>query len=284
MDNNNDDFPWRKHTKDELINEYEKLKNKLNNTDIIFPIPYSRIGYKCSNNFFQYERIKTPSQGKKSCFDFWQTNKEKIEKNNKLTSSHDLFTTIVFMNHAPSQFPIFIAGQIYKYFKTKKVLDPFAGWGDRCLAAMALDIDYTGIDINTNLEPLYDNMISTYESKSKIKIIFKNCNKVNINRINYDLIFSSPPYWNDKNKLLEKYYNCENDYEIFMNDCLIPFIIKSLQKNPNIWVCLNIPPQMYNDIKKTKIGVCKKIIRFNTGSNTNGKNHSKNLTNCIYCF
>ena len=56
------------------------------------------------------------------------------------------------MNHPPAQFPPFLAGQIYKYFDATNILDPYAGWGDRCIAAMALDINYIGIDSNTHLE------------------------------------------------------------------------------------------------------------------------------------
>ena len=61
-------FPWRKHNKNELLDEYEKLKHKLENIIIKFPIPYLRSGMKCSNIFFQKERLKTPSQNKISCF------------------------------------------------------------------------------------------------------------------------------------------------------------------------------------------------------------------------
>ena len=60
---------------------------------------------------------------------------------------------------------------LIKKIKATKVLDFTAGWGARLIAAMALDIDYTGIDANKALKPGYDKIIKTLRpySKSKIK-------------------------------------------------------------------------------------------------------------------
>jgi DNA modification methylase len=275
------DFPWRNYTKNELFQEYNKLRDK----KIIqkFPFFYSRLGLKCSNYFFQYERLNTPSQGKISCVEFWNKNKDKIIKyNNQKHIKNDLFSNIVFMNHAPSQFCVLIAMQIYKYFQPSKILDPFAGWGDRCLAAMAMDIDYIGIDSNPNLENAYKEMINFYPTKSEVEIIHDYCENINLSKINFDFVFSSPPYWNKKHQILEKYNKCNENYNIFLNKVLIPFITKCLKKNSNIWICLNMPEHMYKDIAKN-IGECKKILYFNSGSNTNSKNNGKN-NNIIYCY
>lgn len=47
---------FRKYTEDELLAEFYKLSNS--------PIELKRknIGYKCSNAFFQHERMNTPSR------------------------------------------------------------------------------------------------------------------------------------------------------------------------------------------------------------------------------
>jgi 16S rRNA G966 N2-methylase RsmD len=281
------DFPWRKYTKKELLDEFMKLKMKLNESSVFFPITYSRLGLKCSNNFFQFERLKTPSQKKISCYEFWKQKRSKVLEYYNSTSnnsSNDLYSTISFMNHAPSQFPIFGAGQIYKHFNSKKILDPYAGWGDRCLAAMALDIDYIGIDSNTRLKPLYDKMIKYFPTKSKIEIIYEKCENVDLKHIEYDLIFSSPPFWDKTSSiLLEKYYKSEEDYETFINDSVIKLIKNSLKYNPKVWVCLNMPKTMYDDIKN-KIGSCKKVVKFKSGLTKNSKNHSNSKLSNIYCF
>lgn len=276
-------FPFRKYLKKDLIDEFNKLKNKLDEYKPQRKLKYLQVGLKCSNNFFQYERIKTPSQGKISCFDFWKKNYEKIiEYHDKSNSSNNLFATIIFLNHGPSQFPPFIAGQIYKKFNATKILDPFAGWGDRCLAAMSLNLDYTGIDLNDRLKPYYKNMVNYYESDSKVKMYFKNCMDVDINKIDFDFVLTSPPYWNKNKKLLEKYNKTDEDYDFFINSILIPFILKCKRKNAEIIVCINMPEMMYNDVKK-EIGKCSQKLTFTTNYNSKSKNNSRNKK-FIYCF
>jgi DNA modification methylase len=273
-------FPWRKENKKDLLKEYKKLSDRLDNINeykVKFPIQYLRTGMKCSNYFFQKERIKTKSQNKISCYDYWFEKKDKIIKYNKKNKSHDLFTTIVFLNHAPSQFPLMTAGIIYKYFGATKILDPYAGWGDRCIAAMAMNIDYIGIDSNKKLKPLYDRMINYYPTDSKIEIIYDKSENVNLKKLDFDLIFSSPPFWNKKKTiLLEKYHGMDIDYDSFIHESLINLITTVWRFKPSVWICLNITKDMYDDIKKI-IGPCKKIIKFKTTLNT------KKL-NSIFCF
>lgn len=285
-----DAFPFRQHTKIELLEEYEKMRSKLNDvTEIIFPIPYSRIGYKCSNNFFQYERMKTPSWNNIDCFTFWSKKKDKIiafHESRKHLNSRDLMATTIFMKHAPAQFPPYIAGLIYKYFNAKKVLDPFAGWGDRCLAAMAMGISYTGIDCNTNLIPLYEAMIDFFPHKGKVRMMFDKCENVDLSKIDFDFIFTSPPFFHEfKNKmeLVEHYHNSEKDYSDFISECLLKLIMNIIKTKPEVWICLNITEMMYDDLEPI-IGKCNKIITFKSASNLSGKNHSKTSLNNVYCY
>jgi DNA modification methylase len=275
-------FPWRKYTKEELLEDYNNLRKNIENTKkITFPLNQSNIGRKCSNFFFQYERMKTRSQNKISCYDFWYKKKSIIENYHK-SRSGDLFSTINFLNHCPSQFPPFVAGQIYKYFGASKVLDPFAGWGDRCISAMSMDIDYIGIDSNIHLKPYYSKMIKYFPTNSKVKMIYKKCETVDLNKLDFDFVFTSPPYWRKKDKILsEEYFNSEKDYNLFLHNTLIPFIQKCLKKNENIWICINIPEYMYMDLKKY-IGPCKKKLSFKSFGNTKSKNREKN--NYIYCY
>lgn len=279
------DFPWRNHSKKELLDEFTKLKNKINNDEIsIKNLKSSRVGLKCSNYFFQYERLKTPTHGnKKSCHDLWKDNKNKIiEYVEKNELKYDLFTTICFLKNPSSQFPIYVACQIYKYFNAKNVLDPYAGWGDRCLAAMSLDINYTGIDSNDKLKKHYDKMINLYPTKSDIEIIYDKSENINLNEIIFDLVFTSPPYWNLNKKITEKYNDCETDYNNFMTNSLIPIIKKCLKKK-NIWICINIPENMYDDLIKY-IRKCDKIIKFGSRQNSKNCDHGKLKLNSIYCY
>ena len=255
-------FPWRKYSKKELIDEFKKLK-KYDKKCM-----KSLIGYKCSNNFFQKVRLKTPNVNNVNTFEMWKNphiKKKVINYQTKLKK--DKFGALVYITHPPSQFPIILAKYIYKLFNCTHVFDPYAGWGDRCLAAMASDIDYTGTDTNIKLKTPYRKMINLYKpySNSKVNIIFKKAEdyiKTN-NNPKFDLIFSSPPFWKKKHNkfvLQEKYNKCESNYYKFLNNSLIT-IIKYGQKN-KIPVCMYINKKMYIDVS-LKIGKCKKKINYN---------------------
>ena len=209
-------FPFREYKNDELLKEFTKLKNKE-------PSLQSKIGYKCSNCFFQYERFNTSTHKHKSCLEYWNNPKKReyVLKYNK-TSKKDLFGDIQFLYHPPSQFSPIIAKYIYTFFKAKSVFDPFAGWGDRCLAAMSLDIDYFGTDTNTRLRKPYKKMVNFYSKKSNSNVTIKyiSCIKIDIENLNFDFVFTSPPFF-EKKKSIENYHNFKDSYEYFLQYILV---------------------------------------------------------------
>ena len=142
---------------------------------------------------------------------------------------------------------------LYKVFGATKVLDPTAGWGGRMLGAWALDIEYTGIDTNTNMAEAYRRMIEKLDS-DKMKMIFENCLDVDFSQIEYDFVLTSPPYIN-----LEIYENMtpHESNKAFYEKFLIPLLNKCLAniKN-NGYVCFNISPQMYKDLLKHGFRAC----------------------------
>jgi 16S rRNA G966 N2-methylase RsmD len=270
------DFPWRVYTEEEIQKEYLNLQKKLKNK-FTPPLSTSRIGYKCTDKFFQKQRLNTPSDTNISCVKYWCKKKEKIiEYQQKQKYKKDLFGTIVFMKKAPSHFSPYIAGCIYKYFNATKVLDPYAGWGDRCLAAMALGIDYIGIDSNPNIISCFQDMISTFVHKGEICIINDKCENIDLKSFKADLIFSSPPFWKNK-KLLEKYTGCEVDYDKFLKESL--FKIFNLFQGL-IPICLYINNQMYNSLEK-HFGKPKEIIPFNSSTVLRSSNRT---IHSIYCW
>lgn len=262
-------FPWRIYTTEELTKEYERLKIKLK-TDIKFPIPFSTIGFKCSNCFFQYERMNTPGIGRPSTINYWNKAQDTVIKfSNK--ENRDYFSTLNYFNHTPSQFPIVTAAKIYEYFNVKNVFDPYAGWGDRCLAAMALGVNYTGIDCNKVLKEPFKEMIKFYSHNSRIKIKINKSENININSLDFDFVLTSPPFWK-KGQMLERYNDIEIEYETFLKISLIP-IFKKIIKH-KVWICLYIPDDMYKDLVEI-FGECTQIILFKTNSKTISK---------LYCW
>lgn len=263
----NTEFPWRQYTKEQLLDEYKRLKRIINKNSSQ-PYPFSITGYKCSNYFFQYERMKNKGRkGRKSTIEFWNINKDKFIKYCQ-ENNRELFGELNFNNHAPAQFPPVIAGKVYKYFNAKKVLDPYAGWGDRCIAALAMNIDYTGIDSNINLKSAYDNMISFYPSTSRIDMHYMYSENYTYDD-NYDLVLSSPPFWED-NRLLEIYPHTKTDYKLFLTESLIPIINRYKKKAT---VCMYISATMYNDIVEY-VGECSDKIIFKTSNCRKGQSYN----------
>ena len=271
---NGKSFPWRKYTEKELIDEFYRLTQKITKPNK-FPLPFSTIGFKFTNAFFQYERMNTPGIGRPSTIQYWQKNYLNVIKFSKKVN-RDLFSTLNYFNHAPSQFPIVTAGKIYKYFGAKKILDPYAGWGDRLLGAMAVDIKYIGIDSNKNLQELFKYMLSFLKSMKTnsestehqlelfnnftfaSKVIINKCENVDIEKLDYDFVLTSPPFWT-KDKMIERYGDIEIQRTEFMKNSLIPVVSKCF--NSGVWVCLYIPEDMYNELKNI-IGPSRKILQF----------------------
>ena len=95
--------------------------------------------------------------------------------------------------------------EMYTKYKAKRVLNFCAGWGGSAVAAAALNLDaYYGVEINSDLKQPYDNMIKFLETKcaTKFENTIADAVEVDYSNMNYDTVFSSPPYY-----FLEKYAN-----------------------------------------------------------------------------
>jgi hypothetical protein len=77
----------------------------------------------------------------------------------------------------------------------KKWLDISAGWGDRLIAAMSLDMDYVGFDPNVELQPGHSQMIATFGNPNRHRVIYEPFEKGTIPPGPYDVVLSSPPYF-----------------------------------------------------------------------------------------
>lgn len=97
-----------------------------------------------------------------------------------------------------SPFKITNALEIYQIFSPTTVIDPCMGWGGRLFAAMALDINYIGCDSNINLRKPYKQLQNDFREKhnSTVKLYFKDALSLNYSKLNYDMVFTSPPYFN----------------------------------------------------------------------------------------
>src|SRR4051812_29978888 len=84
----------------------------------------------------------------------------------------------------------------------RKYLDISAGWGDRLVGAIACDLDlYVGVDPNQNLKSGHDAIIRTLADDGsgtlnpKYQIVYQPFQSATIPDTQFDLVFTSPPYF-----------------------------------------------------------------------------------------
>ena len=87
---------------------------------------------------------------------------------------------------------------------------------------MLLNINYCGIDLNYDLKPIYDKLLSDFlgqdQCSSTIDLHFKDALSVDYSKLNkkYDMVFTSPPYENiEIYKHMEK--KTTDEWTIFYN-------------------------------------------------------------------
>lgn len=97
-------------------------------------------------------------------------------------------------------------------YKPKSIFDPFAGWGERALAANLKGVDYVGVDINSSLRTGYDAMIN--------ELSLHHVNLITDSALSYkysaDMVLTCPPYFD-----VEHYTNIgleSQSYEQFLKD------------------------------------------------------------------
>jgi len=157
-----------------------------------------------------------------------------------------------------NQFRPTFAKWIYCTLKpTVGILDFSAGWGGRCMAAMALGIPYIGIDANTSLRLPYERMIKAYEPTADVTMIFKPSETVDFSKFKYDLVFTSPPYF-----MLERYANMPaySGNAGFIEEFFRPVISKVWKHlMPGGKMALNMPHEMYMSVRDLLPKVSRRI-------------------------
>jgi len=143
------------------------------------------------------------------------------------------------------------------YHPRVAVLDFSAGWGGRCLGAMALGIPYIGIDTNKDLRPAYERMAKELdpESNSKVSMRFQDAAATVFSRFKYDMVFTSPPYFKTV-RPIEGYAHMPDykDRADFNARFLFP-VVRNTYSNlaRGGTYALNIPDDMYDEIKAAGI-------------------------------
>lgn len=208
--------------KNRLKNKYSVSKgsNKKNIFEGIntFLVNFSR-DYKdfniLSDMFMEDLRMKCKLIGREySPFEYFHKKSEKLGiitlKKYGVITPYTTSETLWHINEAKActNFrPTNMVSMIQLFFPDHKtnnirILDPSSGWGDRLIASIATDSIYTGVDPNTKLLERYEQIIDFFKyPREKITLIQKPFENLDIkkevkNYKEYDMVFTSPPYFN----------------------------------------------------------------------------------------
>lgn len=164
--------------------------------------------------FTEVVRIQCKFKNNISPFDYWVKNYDELIRGStdqsgilNIQKLRDLmYKNIKFCNN----FRISVALTIYKLFNANKILDPSAGWGDRLIAAIGhRATNYIGVDPNEKLHQHYNDIIKFLVDEDKRQnymVINDGFEYANIPKKDYDLVFTSPPFFD-----LEEYSTSKKD-------------------------------------------------------------------------
>lgn len=178
-----------------------------------------------SDYFTETSRVLAKRYNAKSLMEYWEQDKHKLLNLTPKEQREYLYKTYPEVNtFRPSNLVAII-----KKFKPHSILDMSAGWGDCLIACLAKNVDYLGVDPNTNND--YQSVINFFSHTSKAKVICSPFEKVDLQNEKFDMMFSSPPYFN-----LE-IYNDEASQSHHIKNWYNDFLMFSIKK---IWQHLNI--------------------------------------------
>lgn len=235
--------------------------------------PLSRIGLKTLDYFFLGHRLKAKTKRHISFAEAMKDRKvvrylnEKIRQikadSEAIFSNRDellrqQYSVFQLYYGTINQFRPTEALRVYCTLQPKVgILDFSAGWGGRCLGAMALGIPYIGIDANRQLEGAYRAMKEAIAPDADVQMLFQPSETVDFGRFKYDLVFTSPPYF-----MLEEYEGMPKyeGQEGFMEHFFRPVIEKAWKHlKSGGYMALNMPEEMYKGIKHMMPPLNRKI-------------------------
>jgi hypothetical protein len=220
----------------------------------------------------EYARIEAKRYDKdQSPLEYFNTHKaelinECIDKTGAI-DSFEIREIIWRKKYEATNFKVTLATGIYIYFNARRILDISAGWGDRLIAAIGQHAErYLAYDPNKKLYPGHKQIMDTFSEYMKsgtthFEIRYEPFESANLGSELFDLIFTSPPYFN-----LEIYDTTDTEgtqsiskYNLF-EGWLTSFLFRSLL---NAWNHLQVGGNMVIHI--TDFGghsICEPMILF----------------------
>ena len=172
-----------------------------------------RVGNRSSDYFHQLSRWHCDSINAPSPYRSWTIERFRLTLLNALwtlkvtkVNSRILRSMIGLRKYIASQFRPSSAKTIYDHFDAKHVLDFSSGWGDRLSGFSASNaISYVGVDPNERLVDGYASQIEFYDTGKSVEMVQGCAESVDYGDRMFDLVFTSPPYFN-----IERYTHEDN--------------------------------------------------------------------------
>ena len=169
--------------------------------------------------------------------------------------------------------------EIYTRFNAKRVLNFCAGWGGSAVAASALNLEaYYGIEVNKDLKKPYDDMVTYLRTKSNTEFNIHICDAVifDYSSIEYDTIFSSPPYY-----FIEKYannigYKSKKEMDEKFYNPIFSKSYNGLKKGGHF--IINVCKEVYDNVLKNLLGEAYIIFPLKKSKRQN------NYTEMVYVW
>lgn len=197
----------------------------------------------------------------------WGEIYEKLAKRKKTINACDLREAIYFAQQEVGSFRCTTLAGIIEMFGAKNVLDFSAGWGDRLAAAAAKRVKYTGVDPNTAVHVVYKEFIEDFCGGLDIEMICSGFENPAIDdklrsRGPYDLVFTSPPYFNLEIYTDEKTQSADEntDLDRWFED----FLLVALEKSMRLLGVGGIMAININDMREGPYFVEKMVATVNT--------------------
>ena len=263
------------------IADFIKLRDSVQCDNIADIRPRNRFGANFVNFFTMSRRLATVGKEGISFYEFWSRKSEYKKKRyiqnildsykERGSNQNELQIFLRIFNLYFGSISIFktvIAMNVYCRYKPTSVLDMTMGWGGRLVGCAALNIPkYTGIDLNTRLERPYADMVAALKphSTTKFDLRFKNALDVDYSKIDYDLVLTSPPYYD-----IEQYEGQPvMDKDTWDSEFYTPLFErtwKHLKRGGHY--CLNIPAEIYERVAKKVLGAADELLPMPKGQRT----------------
>jgi len=263
-----------------------KLSTGLKNGHATLPSTISRLGNKIVDyftftqrlavrgkynvNFFEFlERIDEFKQKHyiQTMLNYYKNVKNKNGKKNEYVVLKEVYNICISAINIMR--PLFCT-EIFVRYKPKTVLDCCAGWGGCLVAATTLGINYFGVEINHDLKEPYSRLISFLQEENpetSAKVFFEDATVFDYSSIEYDMVFTSPPYY-----FIQKYannveYSSKHDMDVRL---YIPLFNKTYSGLSSGGIfAINVCSEVYDRVLKPLFGDAHESVPYKRSKRQN---------------